>query len=938
MKKAIAFALALLLLAGLALAEETASGIWLMSYYVDEFRMPTDAAYVRNAEPIAGIFSNSAATDKPAGLVILLDEQGLCLVLYEYGTNTVKNPYSQPRGYDIMLREADGTRQSLRGTMFSGGDRVNLQGNAAETLSRALRENHTLMLYIAEADNPGTNYLFTIEDTTGFAETEAALQELFNARDYKAAVALWDRGNYAGALKAFAALGDYRDSAEWDGRYRAMMYESAEGKLAEGDYAGANADFIEAGSYSDARDRVGEPFYKQAEALLAAGDADGAINAFKLAGSYSDAKARIGEIHYARAEALLEEGDYEGANEAFVNAGSYSDARDRVGEPYYKQAEALLAAGDYDGASAAFANAGDYSDAKDRVQEPYYVRAEALMAEGQYGEASEAFASLGDYRDAAGRVNEPFYVQAEARLSAGDEDGAIEAFKKAGDYSDADMRWRQIYYDRAERLLAGQDYENAAQAFFDAGDYLDAKDRVYEPYYAKGEALLSAGNELDAIDAFAIAGNGGYRDGLERAQAIHYNRAERFLAAGDIPHAAMSFGNADDIRDARARSLALWDSMQSTVTLSTGYNSTVAVKKDGSVVATGKNEYGECDVKKWKHIRSIQCDSVHTIGLTDDGHLVVVGSISEKSQSVYSGFSGVTRLLPTGSGVVGMTADHRLLLPDQFPWNVDDDGIIDLGGNKYALYFLYCNGDVVKVTSGGQEVIWQDIVKIGVSNDSIEADPTVVGLKADGSVVLAGRRESNYNKTNPYVFDVSGWTDIVAVSVGNTHILGLKADGTVVATGSNLYGQCDVSGWKNIVAISAGSFHSAGLTKDGRVVAVGYDKHGECKVSKWKNIRLPEPLAEVPAPAEAPAPAADSGEADSGEADQAAYSTLSLGSNGKDVIALQKALIQQGALSGKADGDYGRKTANAVSALQSQWGMDPTGIADDAFQRRLYGE
>ena len=51
---------------------------------------------------------------------------------------------------------------------------------------------------------------------------------------------------------------------------------------------------------------------------------------------------------------------------------------------------------------------------------------------------------------------------------------------------------------------------------------------------------------------------------------------------------------------------------------------------------------------------------------------------------------------------------------------------------------------------------------------------------------------------------MDGWTDIVAVSAGDSHTVGLKADGTVVATeyiGYYFYdyGQCDVDGWTDIL-------------------------------------------------------------------------------------------------------------------------------------------
>ena len=106
-------------------------------------------------------------------------------------------------------------------------------------------------------------------------------------------------------------------------------------------------------------------------------------------------------------------------------------------------------------------------------------------------------------------------------------------------------------------------------------------------------------------------------------------------------------------------------------------------------------------------------------------------------------------------------------------------------------------------------------------------DAHTVGLKFDGTVVACG---SNYCG----IFNVSGWTDIVAVAAGGRHTVGLKSDGTVVACGWNERGQCNVSGWTDIVAVAAGSRHTVGLKSDGTVVACGYNKNGQCDVSGWK--------------------------------------------------------------------------------------------------------
>ncbi len=76
----------------------------------------------------------------------------------------------------------------------------------------------------------------------------------------------------------------------------------------------------------------------------------------------------------------------------------------------------------------------------------------------------------------------------------------------------------------------------------------------------------------------------------------------------------------------------------------------------------------------------------------------------------------------------------------------------------------------------------------------------------------------------------------MSIAAGDYHTVGLKADGTVVVAGDNDDGQCNVSDWTDIVSIAAGSFHTVGLKADGTVVAAGYNGSGQCDVSDWTDI------------------------------------------------------------------------------------------------------
>ena len=82
----------------------------------------------------------------------------------------------------------------------------------------------------------------------------------------------------------------------------------------------------------------------------------------------------------------------------------------------------------------------------------------------------------------------------------------------------------------------------------------------------------------------------------------------------------------------------------------------------------------------------------------------------------------------------------------------------------------------------------------------------------------------------------------------------------------------------------------------------------------------------TPAPTPTMAPAAN----------YVSYLYLQQGSTGDAVIALQNALIELGYLTGTADGQYGARTAAAVTALQTRNGYPATGAADANLQAFIY--
>ncbi len=66
------------------------------------------------------------------------------------------------------------------------------------------------------------------------------------------------------------------------------------------------------------------------------------------------------------------------------------------------------------------------------------------------------------------------------------------------------------------------------------------------------------------------------------------------------------------------------------------------------------------------------------------------------------------------------------------------------------------------------------------------------------------------------------------------------------------------------------------------------------------------------------------------------YPILQKGSNGDEVVALQKRLTELGYLEGAIDGAFGSGTERAVKAAQKALGFEQNGIADHQFQVKLF--
>ena len=223
-----------------------------------------------------------------------------------------------------------------------------------------------------------------------------------------------------------------------------------------------------------------------------------------------------------------------------------------------------------------------------------------------------------------------------------------------------------------------------------------------------------------------------------------------------------------------------------------GWDHTVGLKSDGTVVAAGRNDHGQCNVGGWTNIIQVAAGYSHTVGLKADGTVVAVGD-NTYGQCDVGGWTGIIQVAARYSHTVGLKSDGTVVAVG---WN--DHGQCNVGG-------------------------WTDITQV------VAGDYHTVGIKSKGTAVAVGGNDSGQ-------CNVRGWTGITQVVAGSLHTVGLKSDGTVIAVGGNDRGQCNVGGWTNIIQVAAGGAHTVGLKTDGMAVALGYNTYGQCDVGGWTGI------------------------------------------------------------------------------------------------------
>ncbi len=219
-----------------------------------------------------------------------------------------------------------------------------------------------------------------------------------------------------------------------------------------------------------------------------------------------------------------------------------------------------------------------------------------------------------------------------------------------------------------------------------------------------------------------------------------------------------------------------------------GGEHSLALRRDGTVLAWGFNGYGQTTVPaRVTNAVDLAAGGNHSLAALSNGTVVAWGRDFERESTVPAGLSNVVAVAAGFGHSLALRADGR-------------------------------------ITGWGYNGFGQTTVPATLTNAVAIAGGYYhsLALRADGTVTAWG--DTRFNQTRV----PAGLSNVIAIAAGDYHNLAVRGDGTVVSWGLNTEGQTTVPpGLTNVLGVAAGHAHSLALKTDGTTVAWGRDGEGQ---------------------------------------------------------------------------------------------------------------
>ena len=420
-----------------------------------------------------------------------------------------------------------------------------------------------------------------------FSYVEQRAEAAKTEQAYQAALVLMEEEKYSAAAEAFAALGDYSDSAAKEQEARQAL--ELEGK---------------------------EDAYRAAQALMDKGKYSDAVNAFAALGNYSDSAAKEQEARqmqetvesYQAAQQLMDDGKYMQAMWAFSDL-NYRDSQEKMQEAkdcFIASQRASLSAGSShtvglrsDGTVIAVG-----VNSLGQCNTTYWQNIVAVSAGtshtiGLRSDGTVVAVGTNSFGQCdAGNWRNIVAVSAGNYHTVGlHSNGSVVAIGANG-YGQCDVRsWTDIV-----AISAGSSYTVGLRS-----------DGTVVAVGVNSSGQCDTGSWTDIV---AISAGTSHTVGLRSDGTV--------VATGSNNSGQCDTGSWTDI-----------------IAVSAGTSHTVGLRSDGTVVAVGWNNIGQCNTDNWTNIVAVYAGSTHTAGLRSNGTVIATGT-NASGQCNVSGWRNIS--------------------------------------------------------------------------------------------------------------------------------------------------------------------------------------------------------------------------------------------------------------------------------------------------------
>lgn len=254
--------------------------------------------------------------------------------------------------------------------------------------------------------------------------------------------------------------------------------------------------------------------------------------------------------------------------------------------------------------------------------------------------------------------------------------------------------------------------------------------------------------------------------------------------------------------------------------IAAGARHTVALRSDGTVLVAGNNTNGQCDVTHWRNIVYIDASDTMTVGVTQEGKLLVAGGAIDGIEE----WTDIVMATAGDAHVVALKSDGTVLAAGdngKGQCNVAEwTNVTAIAADANHTIALQNDGTVVAVgdNSMGQCNVgdWENVVAIDTAREHTAA------LKADGTAYAAGAGDME-------AINVSSWYGFTAIYAGGEKTAGMMDNGLFDATPLDT----DIMGIINGISCALGTRHAVFMKTDGTVETTGSNEDLQCEVEGW---------------------------------------------------------------------------------------------------------